>query len=495
MTNKLKNRMRKYITIASFILLVLSCSKQEKYKPTYESLKQYKIPEWFKDAKFGIFIHWGVYAVPAHISEWYPRNMYKKGGTVYAWHREKYGPQKEFGYKDFIPMFKAEKWNPRDWVNLFKKAGAKYVVPVAEHHDGFAMYNSSLTKWNTVNMGPHRDVIGELAAETRRQGLYYGVSSHYAWNWEYYTFDDEFDTVDPENSGLYGTPHPPKTPESKEFLNLWYARTKEIIDRYSPDLLYFDFGFNKDTFEQRRIKLCAYYYNQAEKEHKEVVLTYKNDAFPDGTAVLDIERGRLKNIRKPAWQTDTSVGIRSWGYIPDEWYKPVNNLIDMFVDIVSKNGNLLLNVNPKADGTIPQETQNILLQMGEWLKLNGESIYGSRPWLIYGEGPTKMVESKRFTANDNTKYCAQDIRFTTRDANLYAIALGWPGKILTIKSVKPSGNAEITLLGYNKKLAWEYDKNSGLIIHLPQELQQEEKRPGKYAYVFKTQLDKIEYAK
>ncbi len=486
--------MKKYATILLLALFILGCKNGEKYQPTYESLKQYKIPQWFRNAKFGIFIHWGVYAVPAHNSEWYPRNMYKKGGTVYAYHIEKYGQQKQFGYKDFIPMFKAEKWDPREWVSLFKQAGAKYVVPVAEHHDGFAMYNSSKTKWNAVNMGLHRDVMGELAAEIKKQGLYFGASSHYAWNWEYYTFDDDFDTVDPQNSALYGTPHPPKTAASEEFLNLWYARTKEIIDRYRPDLLYFDFGFNKPVFEERRIKLCAYYYNQALENNQQVVLNYKNDAFPDGAAVLDIERGRLKTIRKPAWQTDTSVGMRSWGYIENEHYKPVNNIIDMFIDIVSKNGNLLLNVNPKADGTIPEETKNILTEMGKWLKLNGESIYGSRPWAVYGEGPTKMIDSKRFTANDNTKYCAEDIRFTTRGDYLYGIALDWPGEQLTVKSIKPDQGTAITLLGYDKKLKWDYNETSGLTIYLPREWQQEDKRPGKYAFVFKMDKNSVGYA-
>jgi alpha-L-fucosidase len=227
------------------------------YEPTWESLKNYKAPEWFKDDKFGIFIHWGVYAVPDYGNEWYPRNMYRKEHDVFAYHKKTWGDQSKFGYKDFIPMFKARKWDPAEWADLFKKSGARFVVPVAEHHDGFAMYDSSHTKWNSVQMGPRRDVVGELAKAVRARGIKLGASTHYAFNWKYYAHSDEFDTNNPAYFGLYGKPHDPKAPASKEFIEHWYARVVDIVDRYQPDVLWFDFGFNESEFEPYRKKIAA----------------------------------------------------------------------------------------------------------------------------------------------------------------------------------------------------------------------------------------------
>jgi alpha-L-fucosidase len=458
----------------------------DKYQPTWESLKKYEAPKWYKDAKFGIFIHWGLYSVPAKGSEWYPRQMYQKNDLTYDHHRSVWGDQSEFGYKDFIPMFKAQRWDPNEWVELFKKAGAKFVVPVAEHHDGFAMYDSSHTKFNSVKMGPKRDVVGELATAIRAAGMKLGTSSHYAFNWEYYTHSKEFDTSDPAYYGLYSKPNDSKTADS-EFIEHWYARTMEIVDKYQPDILYFDFGFNKPEFETHRKKLAAEYYNRAAAWGKEVVLNYKDKAYPDGAAVLDLERHRLDHVRKMVWQTDTMVTRRSWGYIGDDDYKSVDQLVDMLVDVVSKNGVLLLNVGPRADGTITKKARNILLEIGSWLDVNGEAIYDTRPWHTFAEGPNLSSPRER-RSRPYVPFTAEDIRFTTKARSIYAICLDWPGQELQLKSLSrktflgTDGISDVQLLGASEKLKWSQD-GTALKIELPAE------RPGKYAFVFKIVLN------
>jgi len=464
-------------------------NQSPKYEPNWESLKNYTAPEWFQDAKFGIFIHWGVYAVPAFNNEWYPHFMYRdeisrRGVNFHQYHREHFGPHSEFGYKDFIPMFKAGNWDPAAWVDLFKKAGAKYIVPVAEHHDGFAMYSTELTQWNAANMGPHRDVIAELAKVVRKAGLKFGVSSHRARNWRYYAYADDFDTTNEEYAGLYCPPHPEDEPASEEFLQDWFARTKELVDKFQPDVLWFDFGWHADEFEPYRPQVAAYYYNQALDWGKEVVLQYK-DKFPEGTAVWDIERGKLDDIREHYWQTDTSVSYKSWCYIEDDEFKTVTTLVHDLVDIVSKNGNLLLNVGPRADGTIPDEAANLLVGVGEWLKVNGEAIYGARHWHTYGEGSAKVAD--QFQERQNEPLTAEDIRFTRKGNTLYAICPEWPGEEVTVKSlgtesvVRAEMISAIRMLGSQETLSWSQDE-SGLRVSTPSE------KPCRHAYTFKVVL-------
>jgi alpha-L-fucosidase len=455
------------------------------FAPTWESLQHYQTPEWFKDAKLGIFIHWGVYAVPAFENEWYPRNMYQRGTAAFAHHRRVWGDQSRFGYKDFIPLFKAEQWDPTAWVTLFQQAGARYVVPVGEHHDGFAMYGSEYTRWNALNMGPRRDIVAELAADVRAAGLKFGVSSHRAFNWRYYTYENTFDTTRPDYADLYGLPHPADTPYSIEFLDNWYGRTTEIINKFRPDLLWFDFGWHAPDFDRFRPQIAAYYYNQAHDWGREVVLNYK-DKFPPGTAVLNIERGKLSDIHDENWQTDTSTSYKSWGYVAEDEFKSPTSIIHDLIDIVSKNGNLLLNVGPRADGTIPDEAQALLRAMGDWLRINGEAIYATRPWGRFGEGPT-AVAAGHMTERQNAPFTAQDIRFTTKPDTLFAILLGWPAGAVAIRSlghysVVPAERiSAIHLLGVPQPLEWTQD-NEGLHIQLPAEA------PCEHAYVFKIAL-------
>ncbi len=462
------------------------------YEPTWDSLKKYTVPQWFMDAKLGIFIHWGVYAVPAFDNEWYPRFMYQDkpsdhGPNYYRHHLETHGHPGTFGYKDFIPMFKGENWDPAAWVDLFAAAGARYVVPVAEHHDGFAMYATEFTPWNAAEMGPKRDVIGELGAAVRAAGLHFGVSTHRAFNWRYYSYRDDFDTVDPANAALYSPRHDPEAPAPDWWLEDWHARTNELIHLFEPELLYFDFGWHADEFAPYRPEILAHYYNQALTWGKEVVLLYK-DKIPDGAAVLDVERSKLDHLRPLYWQADTSVSFKSWSYIEDDEFKTVDLLVHNLVDIVSKNGNLLLNVGPRADGTIPEEAADLLRGLGQWLEVNGEAIYGTRPWHVYGEGPAQVAVGHLQERQDEP-FTAQDIRFTRNENTLYAIALGWPGERITIHSLGTGSPlaaekiVQISLLaGDGTALSWAQDA-AGLTIALPL-------APiGAHAYVFKIRMN------
>ncbi|BAX82075.1 alpha-L-fucosidase [Labilibaculum antarcticum] len=486
--------MRKITLFLSLALfLTMGCSesnkKVEKYTADWESIQNYEIPAWFEDAKFGIFIHWGAYSVPAYDNEWYPRHMYQdsmlwhqtdpslsKKGTnpVYTHHTETYGHPSIFGYKDFIPMFKAEKFDAKQWIDLFKKAGAKYVVPVAEHHDGFAMYNSHVTRWNAAVMGPKRDIIKELKLATANAGLKFGVSSHFAFNWDYYNHEERFDTSNPELADLYGPAHKRYAPVSEEFMDLWWRRTTDIIDSYNPDILWFDFYWDRPEFASYHSKLAAYYYNMGLENKKEVVLQSKNmgyESFPEGTNVLDIERGKRSDISKDAWQTDTSIGKNSWCYTNTWESKTSNSLLDDLIDIVSKNGTMLLNVGPKADGTIPQDQKDVLLGIGDWLATNGEAIYDTRPWKIFGEGPTKASEGHHSEGN-NEALTSKDIRFTTKGDVLYATALGYAENgTFVIKSLATNNENEtrpvqsVEFISAKNKIDWKQTEN-GLEINV-----------------------------
>ncbi|PWJ55005.1 alpha-L-fucosidase [Dyadobacter jejuensis] len=471
---------------------------QEKkhYTEDWESIRsQYEIPAWFRDAKFGIFLHWGVYAVPETSSEKYPLGMYDSNwrkyegeNNPYNYQRRVYGEPSKFGYKDFVPQFKAEKFDANEWVTLFKDAGARYVVPVAEHHDGYAMYDSKFTRWNVVNTGPKKDIMRDLANACKVQGVKFGVSSHFAFNQFYYKkTDPSWDTADPQYADLYGLPYEKEGEPTPEFLKLWWNRTTDIIDQYQPDLIWFDYGLDRAGFVPMHKKILAYYYNKGLEWNKEVVFQDKNmkyPSFPEDLIVLDLERGRMDAIFKYPWQTDTSIGKRSWGYIKDEDYKTSDYLLDELVDIVSKNGCLLLNVGPKADGTIAEEARQILTEMGAWLEVNGEVVYDTRPWKIFGEGPTKVSQGNHSEKN-NKDAGAEDIRFTTKNGVLYATALGWPEDGSFIIKSLAQGNpnesrkiAKVEFISGKNKIHW---KQTALGL----EIDTKGQKPGPAAYAFR----------
>ncbi len=448
--------------------------KEGKFDANWDSLSQYKLAEWYRDAKFGIFIHWGVYSVPAFGSEWYSRNMYIQGSKEYEHHINTYGKHTEFGYKEFIPMFQAEKFNANEWAQLFEDAGARYVMPVAEHHDGFQMYRSDVSKYNAYDMGPKQDILGELGASLQKRNIPLCASSHRIEHWFFMGHGKEFesDIKEPlERGDFYWAAMPEhdhhdlfSPAPSEEFLEDWLIRTCEIVDRYRPKIVYFDWWIQHSAVKPYIKKFAAYYYNRAEEWEMEVAINYKHDAFMFGTAVVDIERGQFADQKPYFWQTDTSVAKNSWCYTENNDYKTAKEIICDLVDIVSKNGSLLLNIGPKADGTIPEEDKQILLEIGEWLKVNGEAIYGSKVWRKSGEGPT-AIEEGQFTDSNSKTFTSEDIRFTVNGSYLYATVLEFPtdGKV-KIKSLAEQDASklphfhgiirDISILGMEEKPEW-----------------------------------------
>ena len=319
------------------------------YRDDWASLSAYAVPAWYAQAKFGIFIHWGLYSVPAFGSEWYSRNMYLPSSREFQHHREVYGDQKDFGYKDFIPLFKAERFDPEAWADLFSQAGARFVVSVAEHHDGFQMYKSGVSHFNAWEMGPKRDVLGELRAACESRGLILGASSHRAEHWFFMSGGKTFDSdirdpmergdfywpaqPEPDHYDLFSRPAP-----SEEYLNDWLVRTCELIDRYQPKVLYFDWWIQHAAFRPYLKKLAAYYYDRGAQWGTGCVLTYKNEAFPFGCAVPDMERGQFADAQPYVWQADTSTALNSWGYTENNRFRDPAGLVRDLVDVVSKNG-------------------------------------------------------------------------------------------------------------------------------------------------------------
>jgi alpha-L-fucosidase len=473
----MKTLLRTALLMIVFAGIMGHTHSQQPYQPSWESLSAYRCPDWFRDAKFGIFIHWGLYAVPGFGSEWYPRWMYLDstvwGLNYYRHHTQTYGTPDKFGYKDFIPLFTAEKFDAGQWAELFKKSGAQYVVPVAEHHDGFAMYNTSLSRWNAYNMGPKRDIIGELAVAVRNHGMIFGLSSHRIEHWWFMNngLKTNSDVNDPAYADFYGPARSEQEQPGTEYMNDWLLRNCELVDKYQPQLFWFDWWIEQPAMEPYRKTFAAYYYNRGLLWNKGVVINFKNNAFPDNVAVYDIERGSSKATRKFPWQTDTSIGKRSWGWITGEENKTPNEIIDALIDIVSKNGNLLLNIGPKPDGTITDEQVKVLLDIGEWLKINGAGIYGTRPWEVAEEGPTVAAEGS-FGDQKPVEYTAADIRFTSKDGMVFVFCLEVPStKImvtsLALKQDRSNQISAIELLGSTERIRWVQKKN-GLEIDVPQ---------------------------
>lgn len=463
------------------------------YKSTWQSVTQYPVPEWFRDAKFGIYCHWGIYSVPAYETEWYSHYMYVKDHPINKHHIKTYGALSGFGYKDFIPKFTAEKWNPDEWAELFQKAGARYAGLAVEHADGFAMWDSKLTEWDAADMGPRRDLVGDLAKSIKAHGMKFVATYHRQWLYAWYpTLDETTDASNPAYQGLYGPPVPtsafvsarefPDPLPDYEFSQEWLDRIKEVVDLYEPDMVWFD---NKLDIlhEKYRLDFLSYYYNKSVEWNKNVAATYKFEEFYPGAGILDLERSRMSEGKELPWLMDDSIDWKSWCYISDPHYKTPNRLVDTLVDVVSKNGCLLLNIGPRPDGTIPQEAKGILVAIGKWLDVNGEAIYDTRPWTIYGEGPTQVVEG-HLSENKNKPFTSEDIRFTHKKDVIYAVALEWPENgVLKIKSLNSTNELiatikSIEMLGSKSKLKWTQNKES-LAIQLPSE------KPCDYAYVLK----------
>lgn len=421
-------------------------------QPNWESVKaNYHTPAWWTDAKFGIMMHWGLYAVPAHGSEWYALHMYNNP-EIAKWHQEKWGPQDKFGYKDFIPLFTASKFDPEQWAELFKNAGAKFVVPTAEHHDGFALWDSTVNLYNAKRLGPKRDLIADLGAAVRHAGLKFGVSDH---SIEHFTFIREGavaknDLRDPQWAEFYSVATRDQPGAVEKFLANWTAKQLELIDRYQPDLLWYDNGVNSRELDPLKLKVAQHYYNRAREWKREVSISTKGEgdraAYLAGT-ITDYERMSRApaELTNHAWQVDEPVLYR-FGYTENN-PTPIakaGGIISSLVNNVSKNGALLLNISPRADGTIPEDQQKLLLEIGAWLKINGDGIYDTRAWDKFGEGKLKFERGERPTA--------ADLRFTRKGDILYAFAPAWPDNgqvtITSLAGVSGGQVKKVELLGY-----------------------------------------------
>ena len=460
-----------------FVILNFSVTAQnyqtsKRFKPTEGSLKNYQYPEWFRDAKFGIWAHWGPQAVPRQ-GDWYARLMYQQGSADYKYHLAHYGPQSKFGYKDIIPLWKAQRWDPDKLMELYKKAGAKYFVSMGTHHDDFFLWNSKIHKWNAVNYGPHKDVVGIWQRAARKQGLRFGVSEHLGASFTWFQPSHGADTSGPYKGIPYDGANPMYQDlyhakadsgdhgwlsTNTEWQREWLFSIKELIDNYHPDLLYSD---SKLPFEEYGKAMLAHFYNQDIAKNKgmlEAVYTCKESS--DGMWVQDLERGVMDSISPYPWQTDTSIG--DWFYRTGQKYKSATEVIQMLVDIVSKNGNLLINIVQTPEGDLEPDVIEIVKEIGMWTSVNGEGIYGTRPWKIYGEKPANEAEVKSGNFNESkVRYTAGDIRFTKKGNVLYAFCLGKPADDIYINTLGRKSSvgvktiSSVTMLGSTAKIHWK----------------------------------------
>lgn len=506
------------------------------FEPTWESLKQYKTPEWFRDAKFGMWAHWTAQCVPEQ-GDWYARNMYIQGTRQNKYHVEHYGHPSKVGFKEIDHMWRAENWQPEYLMDLYVKGGAKYFMGLANHHDNFDCYASTYQNWNSTKIGPMKDIIGTWAKLARARGLRFGASNHSShashWLQPAFGYDPEgpmagvpYDgyTKASEGAGkwwngfdpqaLYVGPSqvlPPgmKTmkeaedwhkahdgkwnelppPEYPGFTNSWFLRTRELGDKYDLDFMYFD--DDELPFAQTGLDFAADFYNRniAKRKGKLEACVFGKQLKPEhtGAITLDIERGRSNDIRPFPWQTDTCIG--DWHYNIDvlekHRYKTAKTVIQMLADIVSKNGNLMLNIPLKGDGTIDADELKVLNELATWFPANGEAIYGTRPFKVSGEGPPDIVATGNFNENKGRAYTAEDIRFTVKDGRLYAIVMVWPESgTVRIKSLAKGSDlfasevVKVELLGAAGGLKFNRTADA-LEVSLP------ERRPGDLAFALR----------
>lgn len=493
------------------------------FMPTWDSLQQFKTPEWFRDAKFGMWAHWGPQCQP-EAGDWYARNMYEEGSWQYKIHLEKYGHPSKFGFKDVINEWKAENWNPGELVSLYKSAGARYFMALANHHDNFDLYDSRYQQWNATRIGPKKDLIGGWAKAARNNGLPFGVSVHGSHAWRWYEvaqrsdkagqyagipYDGKltkadgkgkwWDGLDPQE--LYAQNHPLSQnsldnnfnagqwdwgngvyPPSKAYVEKFYNRTIDLINKYNPDVVYFDDDqLPLWPVSDAGLRIAAHLYNKSIKEHGELRSIVNGKMLNENqrkAMVWDIERGQASTIQPLPWQTDTCIGgwHYSRGIYENNGYKTAKTVIQSLVDIVSKNGNLMLNIPVRGDGTIDEKERKVVEEIGRWMKANSESIYGTRPWEIFGEGPAQeaKLSDKGFNEGKGKPFTYEDIRFAVKGNVLYATAMGWPqdGK-LAIKSLAsnsphfPKDIHKVEWLPTGQSLTFERTEN-GLSVVLPE---------------------------
>tara|TARA_X000000950_G_scaffold28552_2_gene30711 strand:- start:72 stop:1577 length:1506 start_codon:yes stop_codon:yes gene_type:complete len=485
------------LLVIIMLLQQVNAEKAPTFTGSVESLQHYQTPEWFRDAKFGIYLHWGAYSV-AERGEWYARKLYIEDEDDYHHHLKTYGHPSEFGYADFIPLWKAEKFDPDHLLALFKEAGAKYFTPCAVHHDNFDLWNSTHHEWNAVNMGPKKDLIQLWKDATLKAGLRFGVTTHLSRSYSWLNTANQSDTkgrkkgipydgAQGKAQGLYppndGQSTHPRAPYDApaSWRNHWAKRIKQLIDDYQPDHLYFDCAvpFRGSDQGKTGMDVIAHFYNQRPEGAMCIKERPWQGLYADGIATLDYERGKADSILTHPWQTDDSIG--SWGYNPARPYMKPGLVIDKIIDIVSKNGNMLLNIPIKADGTLDREATALLKEIGRWFAINGEAIYGTRPWYMFGEG------KHRIGAHDlESELTAKDFRYTTKNGNLYAFVMEWPKKHqnpvvlpnLTEMNQRISTITNVELVGHPEPIEWE-NHGDGLHVTFPKT------KPCDHAYALK----------
>lgn len=512
----MRTTLTKLAVLGAAVVLFFSCknssdsklAEQPTYQESWESLAtNEREPEWFQDAKFGIYFHWGVYSVPAYDNEWYPRWMYVPGrkdwgGTVFEHHEKTYGPLSKFNYHDFIPMFTAEHFDAKEWAALFKKSGAKFAGLVAQHHDGFAMWASNVNPWNAQAMGPKKDILGELYAELKKNELKTIATFHherllqrYATDtaqWAKNTPDPGWDshfpyhpdyitsTLDPKLRLLYGN-----IPES-EFYDYWLNQVNEVVDNYSPDIIWFDSWLDIIP-ENYRQKMVAHHFNTAVARGQKPIVAYKQEDLPANVGMLDMEQGGKKELSPDYWMTDITISYGSWCYTNGQTYKTPDLVIRNMIDVWSKRGVVLLNISPKADGTIPQEQRDVLIALGAWIDKHKEAVYETRAYSIYGYGKAKIDDGQFGGQSATISYNQDDIRFTqSKDKKtIYVFALGQPGEKtkFDIIHIEAPAIKKVSVVGSGVELKHSF-ANQVLTIETPAASQMD-----KFATVFKVELE------